>query len=122
MEILIADDSTVFRTVMRRTLEGVECVDGIDEAVNGEDAIRKVEENHPDLVLMDISMPGMDGLSAARIIKQDHPKTKLVILSQHEGPYVADAIKLLGLEGFVSKSEAGENLINAIMSMDNRAS
>src|SRR5581483_5053352 len=98
MDILVADDSTVFRTAVRRTLEGVGCIGGIDEAGNGEEAIRKVEENHPDLVLMDISMPGMDGLSAARIIKQNHPATKLLALSQHQGQYVADAIKLLGLE------------------------
>src|ERR1700761_8184799 len=118
MEILVADDSTVFRTAVRRTLEGTECVEKIDEAGNGEEAIRKVRENHPDLVLMDISMPGIDGLSAARIIKHDYPQTKLLILSQHKGQYVADAVKLLGLEGFISKSDAGEKLIDAITSIE----
>jgi DNA-binding NarL/FixJ family response regulator len=117
MQLLIADDSAVFRRALRHVLEGVTEIEKVDEAVSGEEAIRKVGETHPDLVIMDISMPGMDGLSAARAIKTGYPGTKLLILSDHQGQFVNDAVRLLGLDGFVQKSEAGEKLVPALLSM-----
>ena len=122
MQLLIADDSSIFRDALRRTLELVNEIEKIDEAANGEEAIRKVAEVHPDLVIMDISMPVMDGLSAARIIKMDFPQTKILILSEHQGRYVTDAIKLLGVEGFVPKREAGDKLVPTVLSFGNQAS
>jgi DNA-binding NarL/FixJ family response regulator len=122
MQILIADDSNVFRAALRRTLEAESGFQIVAEATNGEEAVKKTEEFHPDLVIMDISMPGMNGLNAARIIRNDSPHTKLLILSEHGGQFVTEAVKLLGLDGYVTKHKAGQKLVPALQAIGHSAS
>jgi DNA-binding NarL/FixJ family response regulator len=86
----------------------------IGEGSNGEEAIVQTEKLHPDLVIMDISMPGMDGLNAAAIIKSDHPDIHILMFSMHKIREFIEVARGLGLDGYVSKEEDGPCLRSAI--------
>jgi DNA-binding NarL/FixJ family response regulator len=86
----------------------------VGEAGNAKEALKMIEELHPDIVIMDISMTGMDGLSATRLVKGNYPQTKVILLTQHENrEYILKALKL-GAEGYVVKRAAAEDLILGI--------
>jgi DNA-binding NarL/FixJ family response regulator len=111
---LIADDHGAMRRVLRAMLEGYHHLEIIGEASNGEEAIQHVNSLHPDLIIMDISMPGLDGLTAAEVIKRSNPETKIVIFSMHNVRELIDSAQKLGLDGFVLKDEGRAGLLLAI--------
>jgi len=118
-KVLIADDHTAIRRGVRSLLDGYnslqvigEAVDG--EAVDGEEAIEKVEELQPDLVILDLTMPLLDGLEAARQIRKIAPETSIVIFSMHLFKEVVEAAREMGVRGFVSKAEDGDALLAAV--------
>jgi DNA-binding NarL/FixJ family response regulator len=110
MRILLADDHTLVRAGLRALLESIDEVTGISEAGDGRRALELVATEHPDVALLDISMPGLNGLEVAARVTSDSPRTRLVILSMHSSPsYVAQALRA-GAVGYLLKDSAAEEL------------
>jgi DNA-binding NarL/FixJ family response regulator len=112
--ILIADDHEVMRRHIRHALEDDKELEIVAEAGDGEEAIQKTLAVGPDLVIMDLSMPRLDGLSAAEQIKRNFPGTMVIMFSMHKLKDLIKTAKELGLNGFVSKQEDGPNLPRAV--------
>jgi DNA-binding NarL/FixJ family response regulator len=84
------------------------------EATNGREAIEKTQELKPDLIILDITMPELNGLDAARMIKQFSPDTPILILSVHKSRQLTKEAQMIGVNGYISKAEASQDLINAV--------
>src|SRR5918995_7390954 len=108
--ILIADDHALVREGLRTMLSGEDGLEVIAEANDGQQAVDLCRELGPDLVLMDVRMPIMDGLEATRKIKDEMPKTSVMMVTMHENPdYLFEAVKA-GAAGYVLKDASGERL------------
>ena len=104
IKVLIADDHQDFRKVVHDFLDRLPNVSVVGEATDGHDAVKKVEKLIPDIVLMDISMPLMNGLEATRIIKQRWPETKVLIATSHDDPIYRKQALEARADGFILKS------------------
>jgi DNA-binding NarL/FixJ family response regulator len=112
--LLIADDHALVREGLRTMLSGEDGIEVIAEAHNGRQALSLCRELEPDLVLMDVRMPVMDGLEATKRIKAEMPHTSVVMVTMHENPdYLFEAIKA-GVAGYVLKDAPGERLVGAV--------
>jgi signal transduction histidine kinase len=114
VEILIADDHESFRRSLRNFLESKRNWRICGEAADGVEAIEKAKELHPDIVLMDVSMPRMDGLQATRAIRKHLPETNVIIISQNDPVVVSREYAEVGAHGFISKSNVAGDLISKI--------
>lgn len=114
MRVLIVDDHEVVRRGVRSILESHDKLDISGEAANGQEAVEKASQLNPDLIVMDITMPVMNGLDAARNILKSSPKTIILILSMHISKELIQEAQRIGARGFVIKGEAGESLIKAV--------
>jgi two-component system, NarL family, response regulator NreC len=112
--ILLADDHTVVRQGMIKLLEGEENLKVIGEAKDGREAVTKVEQLKPNVVLMDISMPLLNGIEATRQIKRSSPQTKVIILSMHSHDRFIGELLTLGASGYLVKDSTGADIIKAI--------
>jgi DNA-binding NarL/FixJ family response regulator len=113
IRVLLADDHAVVRHGLRALLEkqGFQVV---AEGEHGQDAVRLASEVRPDVAILDISMPLLNGLDAAREIKRVLPNTKVILLTRHDEPqYVTEALRA-GVKGYVLKSQAATDLVQAI--------
>ncbi len=114
IKILVVDDHAVLRDGIRALLSLYDDVEIIGEAAEGKEAVDKAQELRPDVVLMDIAMPEMDGLEATRRIVKRNPKMKVLILTQFDSrEHVLAAIKA-GATGYVPKKALGLELVTAI--------
>ena len=112
--LLIADDHALVREGLRTMLSGEDGIEVIAEANDGQQALNICRDLEPDLVLMDVRMPVMDGLEATRKIKQEMPKTSVMMVTMHENPdYLFEAVKA-GAAGYVLKDAPGERLLSAV--------
>ena len=114
ISILLADDHKVFRERMRRLLDREPRMKVLDTAANGKDAVRLAQELHPDVVIMDISMPEMNGVDATKEIKKIMPHTKVLCLTVHSERYFVSAMFRAGAIGYVLKDCPFEELARAI--------
>jgi len=113
IRVLLADDHLIVRQGLKALLarEGFEIV---AEAENGREALRLAQTHHPDVAVLDLTMPGLNGIDAGREIMQTCPATKILLLTQHaEEPYVTSAMRA-GLHGYVLKEQAASDLVHAI--------
>lgn len=113
MKILIVDDHEALRAGVRSVLEahGLEVC---GEAGNGLEALQKATELQPDLVILDITMPVLDGFSAAREISKRLPRTGILLLSMHESASMVNVAKSSGARGYVAKSEGIARILTAV--------
>ncbi len=105
VEVLIVDDQARFRRVVRSLIESQPEYHVCGEAGDGIEAIEKVRQLHPDLVLMDINMPRMDGLEATRIIRRESPDCNIVIVTQNDATVAREQARSVDASGFVTKSD-----------------
>lgn len=113
LRILLADDHGIFRQGVKALLER-EGFTVTGEAADGHAAIQMAAQQTPDVVVLDLAMPVLNGLDAAQEIYRASPRTRVILLTMHtEDPYVARALKA-GIRGYVLKSQAAEDLVQAI--------
>ena len=112
--VLLAEDHTIVRKGLRSLLDKETGIEVVGEAEDGREAIVKAEELHPDVVVMDIAMPGLNGLEATRQIKKRFPDMKILILTMHANEeYILQSLKA-GASGYLVKKAAPAELISAI--------
>lgn len=114
IKVVIADDHALFREGIRALLSGYDDLEVVGEATDGREAIEQVKSCRPDIVLMDIAMPGLGGLEATLEIKKSVPQTKILILTQHDNREYLSRFLRAGVSGYVLKRAAGTELVAAI--------
>src|SRR4030067_1798870 len=114
IKVLVVDDHAIMRDGIRALLGLHDDIEVVGEASEGKEAVEKAQELVPDVVIMDIAMPGMGGLEATRRIKKKNPKIKVLVLTQHDNKeYILSVIKA-GASGYVPKRALGSELVSAI--------
>lgn len=117
VRIFLVEDHGLVRAGIRALLEKIEGVEIAGDAAEGRQALERIDRHHPDIVLMDISMPGLNGLQAAEQILKRHPRIRIVFLSMHtEGEYVLAALRT-GASGYLIKDSCLQELELAIRSV-----
>jgi len=112
--VLIADDQTLFREGIKDLLEDEKGVTVVGEASNGPEAVALAKKLKPDVILMDIKLPQMDGVAATRIIRKECPQTNVLILSSFEDEaHITEAIQA-GANGYLSKMLPASELVHAL--------
>jgi DNA-binding NarL/FixJ family response regulator len=112
--VLIADDQTLFREGIKDLLEDEKGIKVVGEATTGPQAIEMVKRLKPDVVLMDIKIPEMDGIAATKVIREKFPQTNVIILSSYEDEaHITEAISA-GANGYLSKMLPASELVNAL--------
>ncbi len=114
IKIVLADDHTIVRQGLARLLEDQPDMKVVGEAVNGRVALEKTLEAEPDVVIMDIAMPLMNGIEAAKRIRKQMPKTKILILSMYSHEHYIHELLESGVSGYLLKDSSGRDIINAI--------
>ena len=117
MRILIADDNDMVRRGVVRILASVTNWEVCGEARDGSEALRKAREILPDLILLDISMPGINGLEVARLLRQEVPETKILVISQHDPIQLLPRAIEAGAHACVDKSRLGSDLVATMESL-----
>lgn len=112
--VLIVDDQECIRKALRGLLSAEPSFQLCGEAHDGYEAVQKAIELDPQVILMDISMPGLDGLEATRRILKAHPGIEILIFTQYEISQAARAAKEAGARGCLAKSDAGHELVAAL--------
>ena len=115
--IVIAEDHTILREGLRALLSSQESLEVVGEAGDGREAIRQVEELTPDLILMDLSMPKMNGVEAIREIKRRAPETKILALTVHKAEEFILEVLQSGADGYIPKDASANELMMAIKSI-----
>jgi two-component system response regulator NreC len=114
IRLLLVDDHAILRDGLRALLSYYPDVEVVGEAEDGLQAIEGVESLAPDVVLMDIAMPGMNGLEASRRIRESHPETRILVLTQYDDRRYVLPFLRAGVSGYVLKRALGSDLINAV--------
>ena len=122
VRILIADDNSIIRKLVRVLLESEPGWIVCGEAVDGEDVIEKTVELRPDVVLLDMSMPKLDGWQACKLIRAKVPETKILLVTQHDPDVIQQAVVGSGACGFVVKSQIPSDLKAAVAAATNPGS
>lgn len=112
--ILIADDHPMYRKGLRTILETVDDMEVVGEATNGQEAIDLCKQVSPDVILMDIRMPGVNGVEAARQIKKDHPDVHILFLTMHQDDTSVITAMKTGARGYFLKDADKDEILRAI--------
>ena len=117
LKLLLADDHEIVRKGLRSVLEAQRDCEVVGEAADGRQAVALAKELGPDIVILDISMPLLNGLEATRQILKIRPQTKVLILTMHESdPLIRDVLDA-GARGYILKTDAGRDLVTAVESL-----
>jgi two-component system, NarL family, response regulator NreC len=114
IRILLVDDHAVVRAGVRMMLENEDDLEIIGECDNGQDALKAAQELKPDVIVMDVSMPGMNGIEATRLIKEKAPDVSVLAMTIHEGAAYFFQMLQAGASGYVPKRVAPDTLLHAI--------
>ena len=112
--VLLADDHTVVRQGLRALLEAEEDMSVVGEAENGRQAVQMIKRLQPDVVVMDIAMPTLNGLEATRQVSRDNPKCKVLVLSSYSDDEYVQQLTDAGAAGYLVKQTAAQDLVTAI--------
>ena len=112
--ILIADDHAIFREGLRQVIDTAVDMSVVDEAANGQELLTKIQENDYDIVILDISMPGRNGLDVLVEIKNSRPKLPVLVMSAHPEEQFAIRSYKAGASGYLTKSSHAPELLNAL--------
>jgi DNA-binding NarL/FixJ family response regulator len=112
--LLVVDDHSIVRLSVCSILSQEPTFDVICQTANGEDAVIKAHELQPDVILLDISLPGISGIEAARQIGKVSPNSRIIFLSQHDTLHMTNEALKTGGYGYVTKGEAALELLNAV--------
>jgi DNA-binding NarL/FixJ family response regulator len=115
--VVIAEDHTILREGLRALLASQQDLKVVGEAQDGREAIRRVQDSSPDVILMDLSMPRMNGLDAIKEIKKTNPGTKIIALTVHKTEEYVLATLQAGADGYVLKDATHSELVMAIMNV-----
>jgi DNA-binding NarL/FixJ family response regulator len=111
LRVAVVDDNESVRRRIFQILRSQADIEVVCEAGDGDDAVRKIREHQPDVVLLDISMPSMDGLAVAEVIKIEFPSVQVLIVSQHDSRGFQWAALAAGVSGYIVKSNIGRDLV-----------
>ena len=111
MRVLVVDDHPAFRRALTSALNMIKGIEVAGEAAGGQEATERAREDDPDLVLMDLSMPEVDGIEAMRKIHREKPDLPVVILTAHADPGVEKEAREAGASGFLAKGTALEDIV-----------
>jgi DNA-binding NarL/FixJ family response regulator len=114
IRVLLVDDHAILREGIKALLEKRENIEVVAEAANGREAIPKAIEACPDIVVLDVSMPLMDGLEATRQMKRDNPDIKILVLTMHDSEEYFFQLLRAGASGYVTKRTISRELVSAI--------
>ena len=117
MKVLLAEDHTIVRKGLRSLLDAERGIEVIGEAEDGREAVEKVQRLRPDVVLMDITMPGLNGLEATRQIKKRFPEVKVLILTMHANEEYIHQVLQAGASGYVVKQAVVTELVSALQAV-----
>jgi len=120
VRVLVADDEQLFVETVQALLADDERVEVVGTATNGQDAVDLAKALSPDLTLMDISMPVLDGIEAARRIRLEHPDACILILTGSSISADIDRARQAGVAGFLTKDRLGTQLVDAILELGSR--
>jgi DNA-binding NarL/FixJ family response regulator len=117
MRILIADDNAMVRRGIAALVSGEEDCEICGEASNGEETLQLASDLHPDVILIDVSMPGSNGLDTARALKQRLPDCKVLVISQHDPHHLLPVALEAGAVGCLDKSRIATDLLPALRAL-----
>jgi DNA-binding NarL/FixJ family response regulator len=120
IRVLIADDHRLFAEALEAILAGDDRISVVATAADGKEAVRLTQELQPDVVLMDISMPVMDGIAAARAIRDDDADACILMLTGSNSRSDVDRARKAGAAGYVTKDRIAAELIDAIVEISSR--
>jgi len=112
--ILIADDNTIVREVIKESLEMMPEVEDCREAANGREAVERAQERKPDLIILDVAMPEMNGIQAAKVLKQSMPDVPIVLFTMY---HMGSSMTGLGADAVVSKPEGIGRLAECVQGL-----
>lgn len=114
IRVLLADDHAMVRQGIRRFLEETDDIEVVAEATSGREALERIGEHRPDVVILDIRMPEMSGVEAARRIKDRYPQTRVLVLTAYDDePYIF-ALLQAGADGYILKTAGSDELVQAV--------
>lgn len=119
IKIIIADDHTMFLQGIVSLLENEENITILGKAENGKAVFKIMENSIPDIILLDISMPEMDGIEVTKIIKQKYPAIKILIISTHSNTQMIAKLIRMGADGYLLKNAEKQELLHAIQTIQN---
>jgi DNA-binding NarL/FixJ family response regulator len=114
IRLIIADDHTIMREGLKRILDGIGDIDVVGEAVDGHETLALVRKGGFDQLLLDLSMPGRNGVDLIRQIRQEAPKLPILVLTMHDEEQYAVRTIRAGAQGYLTKESAAMQLVNAI--------
>lgn len=114
LKILLVDDHALVRDGLRSLLERLPMVQRVEEASNGREALDRIQSGQPDLVIMDVAMPNLNGIDACRQIRKTHPRTRVLMLSMHSDRQIVRSAMDAGASGYCIKGSNSNEFLEAI--------
>lgn len=114
IRVMLADDHAVVRAGYRFFLENIDDIEVVAEAASGEDALARFADVQPDVLVMDLTMPGIGGMEAIRQLLSAHPQAKVLVFTMHENAALVEHVLQAGASGYISKNSSPESLTTAV--------